>query len=72
MLFFPDMYCKNVQSIEIDSLRDKKIKGIAIDVDNTLIDYKQILSEEVKNWIKKVKENGFKICILSILIYLYV
>ncbi len=65
MLFFPDMYCKNVQSIEIDSLRDKKIKGIAIDVDNTLIDYKQILSEEVKNWIKKVKENGFKICILS-------
>ena len=55
MLFFPDMYCKNVQSIEIDSLKDKKIKGIAIDVDNTLIDYKQILSEEVKNWIKKVK-----------------
>lgn len=64
-MLFPDMYCKNVQSIEIDSLKEKNIKGIAIDVDNTLIDYKQVLSEEVKNWIKKVKENGFKICILS-------
>ena len=65
MILYPNVHFNNVREIKIDFLRKNKIKALILDVDNTLIDYKQILSEEVKNWIKKVKENGFKICILS-------
>lgn len=65
MLLFPKMYCKSVPSIPIDDLQRNHIKGIAIDVDNTLIDYHKIVSEEIKNWVEAVKQAGMKICILS-------
>lgn len=65
MVLFPDMYYKNVQSIELKELEENGVKGIAIDVDNTLIDYTQEVSDEVIEWVKKVKEAGYKICILS-------
>lgn len=65
MLLFPKMYCKGVPYINLDDLICNNIKGIAIDVDNTLIDYKKIVSEDIKKWIELVKQAGFKICILS-------
>lgn len=64
-MIFPDMYCKNVQSVDIGRLKYEGLEGVAIDVDNTLIDYNQVLSDEVKNWVEKVKKSGLKICILS-------
>lgn len=65
MVLFPDLYYKNVQSIDLGDLRHNNIKGIAIDVDNTLIDYNKILSDEVIKWVETAKESGYKICILS-------
>lgn len=65
MVLFPDMYYKNVQSIDLKDLEEKEIKGIAIDVDNTLIDYNQVVSDEVIDWVNKAKDAGYKICILS-------
>lgn len=65
MILFPDMYYKNVQSIDLKDLEEKNIKGIAIDVDNTLIDYNQVVSSEIIEWVKKIKNAGYKICILS-------
>ena len=65
MVLFPDMYYKNVQSIDFNELEKKNVKGIAIDVDNTLIDMNQIVSQEIIDWINKAKEEGYKICILS-------
>ena len=65
MILFPDMYYKNVQSIDLKDLEENNVKGIAIDVDNTLIDYNQIVSSEVIEWVKKIKNAGYKICILS-------
>ena len=65
MILFPDLYYKNVQSIPIEDLIQNHVKGIAIDVDNTLIDYTKVLSREVIAWINQVKERGIQICILS-------
>ena len=65
MILFPDMYYKNVQSINIQDLNKHNIKGIILDVDNTLIDYKKVVSNEVKNWVSDIKSAGFKVCILS-------
>jgi len=65
MFLFPTYYYKNVQSIPLEELFRNKIKGIILDVDNTLIDYKREMPSEIKTWVAHAKEKGFKICILS-------
>ena len=65
MLLYPKLYYKNVQSIDLDELDRLKIRGIILDVDNTLIDYKRIMPDEVKTWIEKAKNRNFKVCILT-------
>lgn len=65
MLLYPKFYYKNVQSIDLDVLSKENIKGIILDVDNTLIDYKRIMPEEIKSWVNEAKNRNFKVCILS-------
>ncbi len=38
MRLYPDYYCKDVTAISLDFLKEHNIKGIILDVDNTLID----------------------------------
>jgi HAD superfamily phosphatase (TIGR01668 family) len=64
-LFQPILTYNNVQSINFDDLRKHNVKGIALDIDNTLIDYNEKLSDDVKKWVENAKKEGFKICILS-------
>lgn len=39
MLLYPNLYLKNVTEFTIDMIKENNIKGIILDVDNTLIDY---------------------------------
>ncbi|GAJ17153.1 unnamed protein product, partial [marine sediment metagenome] len=42
------------------------IKGLIIDLDNTIIPHKIfIVSEEISSWFKNLKEMGFNVCVLS-------
>ena len=65
MLIYPKHYCNNVREIDIEFLRKNNIKGIILDVDNTLIDYDKNLEEDVIKWAKELKEQGIKLYILS-------
>ncbi len=65
MNIYPNAYFRRVEEIKIDFLQNKKIKALALDIDNTLIDYKQNLSKEIIIWAKKLKEQGIKLYILS-------
>ena len=62
---YPNLYLKKVEDIKIETLIKNKIKLIILDVDNTLIDYYENLSEEVINWAKEMKGQGIKLYILS-------
>lgn len=65
MKLYPDYYCKNVTEITLDFLNKNNIKGLILDVDNTLIDKnKKILDGAIK-WHEKMRENGIKSIILS-------
>lgn len=66
-LLLPDVYLENICSIDIEKLKTRKnIKGIIIDLDNTLIPYGQkTLDDKVKDWIEQVKQSGLKIHIVS-------
>lgn len=48
MNLYPDYYCKNVMAISVEFLKQHNIKGIILDVDNTLIDIDRNLLERSK------------------------
>lgn len=65
MILYPNTYLTNVKEITVELLNKNNIKGLLLDVDNTLIDFDLKLLEGSKEWINNLKENNFKLCILS-------
>lgn len=65
MILYPNTYITNVKEITIELLNKNNIKGLLLDVDNTLIDFDLKLLGGSKDWINTLKENNFKLCILS-------
>lgn len=65
MNLYPSIYIENVKKITLELLKEKKIKGLILDIDNTLIDYDKNLLEGTKEWCDNLKENNIKLCILS-------
>jgi len=66
-ILIPDVYVENVYTIDVDKLQDqKKIKGIIVDLDNTLVPWgKNHMDQKILSWINRVKESKMKICIVS-------
>ena len=65
MKIYPNIYFNSVLEITINFLMKNKIKALILDVDNTLIDYEQNLSEEIIKWSKHLQGQGIKMYILS-------
>ena len=65
MIFYPKGYFNKVSEISLEYLKENNIKGLILDVDNTLIDYYRNISEETINWANNLKLSGIKMCILS-------
>lgn len=65
MLLYPDKYVKNATEFNLNCIRENEIKGIILDVDNTLIDYYKNLLEGVEEWCKTLKKEGIQFCIAS-------
>jgi hypothetical protein len=63
----PDVYLESIYLIDIEKLQQKKnIKGIIVDLDNTLVPWgSNYLDKKIVSWIKQVKQSGTKICIVS-------
>lgn len=61
----PVLRYRGVECIEFEKLDEHNVKGIMLDVDNTLIDYKRNMPESIVNWVKEAKTRGYKLCILS-------
>lgn len=62
---YPDYYTKSVKDIDINFLNENNIKGLLLDVDNTLIDYYKKIPSGVEPWANNLKQKGIKLCILS-------
>ena len=62
----PDMAVDNIHEIDLDSLHDKGIRGVILDIDNTLESHRvPKASEKTLGFFKKLEEKGFKICLIS-------
>lgn len=65
MNLYPKMYLKNIKEITIELLNNNQIKGLILDIDNTLIDFDKNLLEGAKKWCEELKSKGIKMVILS-------
>lgn len=65
MNLYPKLYLKNIKEITIELLNKKQIKGLILDIDNTLIDFDKNLLEGAKKWCEELKSKGIKMVILS-------
>ena len=62
MILYPNLYLKDVTAITTDILKKHKIKGLILDVDNTLIDVDRKMNPKVVDWVDELKKNGIKFC----------
>ena len=65
MILYPKGYFNKVSEISLEYLKENNIKGLILDVDNTLIDYEKNMSEDTVTWVKMLRQNEIKMCILS-------
>ena len=65
MILYPKVYLNSVKDITIDFLEENNIKGLILDVDNTLIDYYKNMPVGIIEWVDLMKKNNIKLYILS-------
>lgn len=51
MLIYPNAYLENVTKITIEFLKKNNLKGIILDIDNTLIDFDKVLLPRGKGMV---------------------
>ena len=63
----PKVYVNSIYNIDLKKLKKvKKIKGIIVDLDNTLIAWgKKEIDNRINDWIKEAKSLKLKLCIVS-------
>ena len=64
-MIYPKEYLNSVKDISIELLNKNNIKGLILDVDNTLISLDKKMPAGIVEWVKNIKAKGIKICILS-------
>ena len=61
----PNARFNKITDITAEFLKEHEIKGLILDVDNTLIDYDEQMLEGTEEWCNNLKQNGIKFCIVS-------
>ncbi len=65
-LLRPKVQADSILRIDLEDLKKAGIRGIIIDLDNTLVEWNQSnLSPEIIGLISHFKDQGFRMCILS-------
>ena len=64
-ILYPDLLYDKIEDIDLAYLKEKGIKGFILDIDNTLVVPHTPADERAKAFVNKLKEAGFKACIVS-------
>ncbi|ASS77146.1 hypothetical protein CIG75_07105 [Tumebacillus algifaecis] len=64
--FIPSLHLHTIYDIEVDKLRDKGIKGIITNLDNTLVEQDSLnATDKLIAWLSNIREHGMKVVIVS-------
>ncbi|WP_440895913.1 YqeG family HAD IIIA-type phosphatase [Amphibacillus sp. Q70] len=65
-LFLPDQHVKSVFEIRPEHLKEKGIRGVITDLDNTLVAWNEAHpNDKVHNWFKQMEQSGIDVMIIS-------
>ncbi|MEW6275054.1 MAG: YqeG family HAD IIIA-type phosphatase [Bacillota bacterium] len=65
-LLFPRLYVPSIFEIDLDWLHQQGIRGLMLDLDNTIICRNlEHFSAGIVAWIKELKRKNFRVCIIS-------
>ena len=59
-MLYPKEYLNSVKEIDIELLNKNNIKGLILDVDNTLINLNRVMPTGVADWAKKKEKTRHK------------
>ena len=66
MIVTPEDLCRSVSHITPEFLRSQGVRGLVLDVDNTLTgDESQTLDDEVRDWLAAMRAEGIALTIAS-------
>jgi len=64
--FLPDQHVKNIFEITPKALKEKGVKGIITDLDNTLVEWdRPLATPKIIEWFEEMKRNKIKVTIVS-------
>jgi HAD superfamily phosphatase (TIGR01668 family) len=65
-LFRPTLLADNIWEIVLEDLTARGIRGLILDLDNTLVDWNEsFLRPEVEVWLAKARAVGMRLCLAS-------
>lgn len=65
-IFAPDMSCRRITDIPLSELKQRGIKGLLFDLDNTITEWHETTVTEINSkWLRDLCEQGFTACIVS-------
>lgn len=65
-LLRPDLYFQSIRDVQLDLLAEREIKGLIIDIDNTLVGWDvELPTDEIVQWLRETTDQGFNICLVS-------
>ena len=64
--FYPKQSVNRIQDIDFETLKKNNIRGLILDIDNTLVpQHHKEADENAVKWLEKAKQAGLKTCIVS-------
>lgn len=65
-LLLPDLYVDSLFDIQPELLKERGIRALILDLDNTLIVHgEERVEPAILEWLESMRRNGFKFCIVS-------
>lgn len=62
----PDIYLESIYRLDIDALKRRGIRGLILDIDNTLVPWNEPNApESLLQWLSRLRNEGIAACLLS-------
>jgi HAD superfamily phosphatase (TIGR01668 family) len=65
-VFRPDAFAERLSSVSLDDLAARGMRGIIVDLDNTLVGYgEDVMAPVDAAWVASARARGFAVCLVS-------